>query len=268
MQFNRDATGTMTPLPSPSIDTGMGFERITTILQGKTATTIPICFSRSWRRFRAIANTEYGADPNDDVSMRIIADHARAATFVIADGQYPGNDKRGYVLRKIMRRAMVHGKKLNIDEPFLYRIAGTVVEIMKERLSRACRRPRDRGPRHQAGRGVFRRHARTGTQGFQRPGAQARSLRDPSCCRGRTPFSFTTPAACHSKSSKTSPRNAACRSMRQDLSAPWKQRERSRQDYQAGKIREQVAARCFRERPPSSAMTSRARRLAGPGNPG
>ena len=59
--------------------------------------------------------------------MRIIADHARAATFVVGDGQYPGNDKRGYVLRKIMRRAMVHGKRLGIDEPFIYRMAGKVV---------------------------------------------------------------------------------------------------------------------------------------------
>src|SRR4030042_1172104 len=73
-----------------------------------------------------------GADPNDDVSMRIIADHARAATFVISDGQYPGNDKRGYVLRKIMRRAIVHGKKLKIEGPFLYRGSGTVIGIMKD----------------------------------------------------------------------------------------------------------------------------------------
>jgi len=79
-----------------------------------------------------ICNVEYGADASDAVSMRIIADHARAATFVVSDGQYPGNDKRGYVLRKILRRAVVHGKKLKVEEPFIFRVAGTVVELMKE----------------------------------------------------------------------------------------------------------------------------------------
>jgi alanyl-tRNA synthetase len=132
MQFNRGAGGEMTPLPSPSIDTGMGFERITTILQGKSTNYETDLFRPLIDEISHIANTEYGLEPNDDVSMRIIADHARAAAFVVADGQYPGNDKRGYVLRKIMRRAIVHGKRLQIHEPFLYRIAGKVGELMRD----------------------------------------------------------------------------------------------------------------------------------------
>jgi alanyl-tRNA synthetase len=131
MQYNRDAQGKMNPLPAPSIDTGMGFERITTIIQNKTTTYDTDLFIPLLNALSEISNIEYGSDPNDDVSMKIIADHVRAATFMIGDGQYPGNDKRGYVLRKIMRRAVVHGKRLGIEDPFLYRISGDVVEGMK-----------------------------------------------------------------------------------------------------------------------------------------
>jgi alanyl-tRNA synthetase len=131
MQFNRDTTGAVSPLPSPSIDTGMGLERITTILQGKISNYDTDLFRPLLEEISNIAVAEYGVNPKDDVSMRIIADHARAAAFLLADGQYPGNDKRGYVLRKIMRRAIVHGKKLKIHDAFLYRIAGTVVSTMK-----------------------------------------------------------------------------------------------------------------------------------------
>ena len=132
MQYNRDSAGALNPLPSPSIDTGMGLERITTILQNQTSNYGTDLFQPLLEEVSVICNTDYGADANDDISMRIIADHSRAATFVVADGQYPGNDKGGYVLRKIMRRAMVHGKKLGIDEPFIYRMAGKVVECMKD----------------------------------------------------------------------------------------------------------------------------------------
>jgi alanyl-tRNA synthetase len=132
MQYNRDSSSTLNPLPSPSIDTGMGFERITTILQSKTSNYDTDLFQPLLHEISGICNTDYGTDPNDDISMRIIADHARAATFVVGDGQYPGNGNRGYVLRKIMRRAMVHGKRLGIDEPFIYRMAGKVVESMKD----------------------------------------------------------------------------------------------------------------------------------------
>jgi alanyl-tRNA synthetase len=132
MQFNRDLTGAMSPLPSPSIDTGMGFERIVTILQGKFSNYDNDLFQPLLKEIAQTCNLEYGAKSSDDVSMRIIADHSRAAAFVIADGQYPGNDKRGYVLRKIMRRAMVHGKRLGIEGPFIFRIAGVVVTVMKQ----------------------------------------------------------------------------------------------------------------------------------------
>jgi alanyl-tRNA synthetase len=131
MQYNRDSSYTLNPLPSPSIDTGMGLERITTILQNKGSNYDTDLFQPLLSEISVISNTDYGADPNDDVSMRIIADHARAATFVVGDGQYPGNDKRGYVLRKIMRRAMVHGKRLGIEDPFIYKVSGAVVELMK-----------------------------------------------------------------------------------------------------------------------------------------
>jgi alanyl-tRNA synthetase len=131
MQYNRDGSGSMNPLPSPSIDTGMGLERITTILQNKTSNYDTDLFKPLLDEISHLSQTDYGADPNDDVSMRIIADHARAAAFVVGDGQYPGNDKRGYVLRKIMRRAMVHGKRLGIEDPFIYRVAGAVIEHMK-----------------------------------------------------------------------------------------------------------------------------------------
>jgi alanyl-tRNA synthetase len=130
MQFNRDDAGRMTPLPSPSIDTGMGLERITTILQGKATNYDTDLFLPLLEDISEIADTEYGENAAYDVSMRIIADHARAAAFLVADGQYPGNDKRGYVLRKIMRRAIVHGKKIRIEGAFLYRIAGRVISLM------------------------------------------------------------------------------------------------------------------------------------------
>ena len=130
MQYNRDASGEVRPLPSPSIDTGMGFERITTILQGKTSNYDTDLFQPLIREISGLCGNEYGLNSGDDVSMRVIADHTRAAAFVVGDGQYPGNDKRGYVIRKILRRAMVHGKRLGINEPFIYKLTEKVAEQM------------------------------------------------------------------------------------------------------------------------------------------
>ncbi len=130
MQFDRDAAGRLTPLPKPSIDTGMGLERIAAVVQGKlsnfdTDLLRPIVADVERRSGKA-----YGAREPDDVAMRVIADHARATALLIADQVSPSNEWRGYVLRRIMRRAMRHGRLLGLVEPFLWQVTGTVTELM------------------------------------------------------------------------------------------------------------------------------------------
>jgi alanyl-tRNA synthetase len=131
MQFNRDERGVMTPLPRPSIDTGAGLERLAAVLQGKHSNFDTDLFKPLIEEAADLANTQYGANPQTDVSLRIIADHARAATFLITDGVLPSNEGRGYVFRLIMRRALYHGQTLGINEPFLFKMSGEVVEMMK-----------------------------------------------------------------------------------------------------------------------------------------
>jgi alanyl-tRNA synthetase len=131
MQFNRDAGGALTPLPRPSIDTGMGLERIAAVMQGLESNFDTDLLAPLVRRVSALAGRPYRADAEDDVSMRVIADHARATTFLIADGVTPSNEWRGYVLRRIMRRAMRHGRRLGLTEPFLHRGVEWVVELMR-----------------------------------------------------------------------------------------------------------------------------------------
>src|SRR4051812_24426969 len=114
MEFNRDASGTLHPLPAPSIDTGMGLERIAAVIQGKLSNYDTDLFQPILDAIGRTAGRSYtssaGVADHPDVSMRVIADHLRAMTFLIADGVVPSNEWRGYVLRKIMRRAMRHGK--------------------------------------------------------------------------------------------------------------------------------------------------------------
>jgi alanyl-tRNA synthetase len=130
MQFNRDASGTMTPLPRPSIDTGMGLERIAAVLQGKLSSWETDLFAPLIAQIGGMAGKQYGAAEEQDVSMRVIADHGRTATFLIADGVTPSNEWRGYVLRRIMRRAMLHGRMLGFDAPFLWKSVGWVIDVM------------------------------------------------------------------------------------------------------------------------------------------
>ena len=130
MQFNRDAAGTMTPLPKPSIDTGMGLERIAAIMQGKTSNFETDLLWPILEGAAKLARKTYGASEADDISLRVIADHARATTFLIADGVNPSNEWRGYVLRRIMRRAMRHGRILGLYEPFLWKAVEWVVTVM------------------------------------------------------------------------------------------------------------------------------------------
>jgi alanyl-tRNA synthetase len=132
MQFNRDEQGVMTPLPRPSIDTGAGLERMACVLQGKLSNFDTDLFRPLIDEAAALANVEYGSNHDTDVSLRIIADHARSATFLISDGVLPSNEGRGYVLRLIMRRALYHGQTLGLNEPFLYKMAGHVVQMMKD----------------------------------------------------------------------------------------------------------------------------------------
>lgn len=130
MQFNRDAAGTMTPLPRPSIDTGMGLERIAAVLQGKLSNWDTDLFAPLIARIADLAGKRYGVAESDDVSMRVIADHGRTATFLIGDGVVPSNEWRGYVLRRIMRRAMRHGRMLGLTEPFLWKTVAWVGDLM------------------------------------------------------------------------------------------------------------------------------------------
>src|SRR3954468_7925984 len=132
MEFDRQPDGTLNPLPAPSIDTGMGLERITAVIQGKISNYDTDLFAPILKAIGDGAGKTYRATLDDpsDVSMRGIADHLRAMTFLIADGVVPSNEWRGYVLRKIMRRAMRHGKKLGFTQPFLHGLVDVLVAEM------------------------------------------------------------------------------------------------------------------------------------------
>ena len=132
MQFNRSSDGTMTPLPKPSVDTGMGLERITAVMQGVTTNYDTDLLQGIIRHIERLSGKKYRANVKDDVSMRVIADHARAVTFLICDGALPSNEGRGYVLRRIMRRAARHAKMLGCAEPMLYNTVDAVRDMMGE----------------------------------------------------------------------------------------------------------------------------------------
>ena len=137
MEFERQADGTLSPLPAPSIDTGMGLERIVAVLQDKLSNYDTDLFTPLLAAIGECAGTPYGplagraSNETSDVSLRVIADHLRAMTFLIGDGVVPSNEWRGYVLRKIMRRAMRHGKRLGLTKPFLHDLVEVVIERMK-----------------------------------------------------------------------------------------------------------------------------------------
>jgi alanyl-tRNA synthetase len=132
MQFDQKTDGPLVPLPAPSIDTGMGLERITSVLQGKRSNYDTDLFQPILHAIARRAGTTYGASLDADTSMRVIADHARALCFLVADGITPANDKRGYVLRRVLRRAIRHGRKLGLTGPFLDAISPVVIETLGE----------------------------------------------------------------------------------------------------------------------------------------
>jgi alanyl-tRNA synthetase len=126
MQYERSADGTLTPLPKPSVDTGMGLERIAAVMQGVHSNYDIDLF----RALIAAAAEVTGTEDRQSSSLRVIADHIRAAAFLITDGVLPGNEGRGYVLRRIIRRALRHGHELGVTEPFFHRLVATLVAEM------------------------------------------------------------------------------------------------------------------------------------------
>ena len=131
MQYYQDLDGTRTPLPRKNIDTGLGLERLTMVMQGKDSVFDTDLFRPIIDRFASIANTTYGLDTKHDVSLRVIADHGRALVFLAADGVLPSNEGRGYIFRRLLRHAVRHGKLLGLDKPFLSEAADTVINLMK-----------------------------------------------------------------------------------------------------------------------------------------
>ena len=132
MEYYQDEKGQLHPLPSPSIDTGMGLERVAASLLGKKSSFDTDLFLPLIDTIGNLSHREYPSFDEGDISVRIIADHTRAITFLITDGIMPSNEGRGYVLRRLIRRAFRHGNLIGIQEPFLYKLVGVVSDIMKD----------------------------------------------------------------------------------------------------------------------------------------
>jgi alanyl-tRNA synthetase len=176
MQYDRDPEGRLTPLPRPSIDTGMGLERIAAVLQGKISNYECDLLAPLVERAAELLGASPGVDAKTDVALRIAADHARATAFLIHDGVVPSNEGRGYVLRKIMRRAMRHARRISTGDPFLYQLTGYVAELMRpaypelmESVQRVARIVKDEEHRYattfQIAERVFHDEARAATGG-------------------------------------------------------------------------------------------------------
>lgn len=131
-QYNHQEDGTYTPLPKKNIDTGMGLERIVSVIQDVKTNFDTDLFIPIIRKIEEIANETYGKDKEKDVAFKVIADHIRTVSFAIGDGALPSNEGRGYVLRRLLRRAVRYAKQLGIERPFMYELIATVGETMKE----------------------------------------------------------------------------------------------------------------------------------------
>ncbi len=139
MQYNRNLRGELEPLPRPSIDTGMGLERLAAVVQGKKTNYDSDLFTPLIERIEKLSSKKYGINHDDDVSIRAVADHSRAITFIIADGVLPSNEGRGYVLRRIIRRAARHGRFLGLKEPFIHKLNSKVIELLSSVYPEALR---------------------------------------------------------------------------------------------------------------------------------
>ncbi len=131
MQYNRDASGSLTPLPKPSIDTGMGLERIASVVQDVSTNYDTDLIFPIIKEVESLSRTAYGTSTESDIAMKVIADHSRAAAYLIGDGVLPSNEGKGYVLRRIMRRAIRYGRNLGLSGRFLHKTAEVVIDLMK-----------------------------------------------------------------------------------------------------------------------------------------
>jgi alanyl-tRNA synthetase len=188
MQFDRSADGVLTPLPRPSIDTGMGLERVACILQGNISNYDTDLLRPVIDRAAELLGVAYGDNERMDVALRINADHSRATAFLIHDGVTPANEGRGYVLRKIMRRAIRNARMMGRSEPYLYELTGFVAELMKpgypemmESVQRVARVVKDEEHRYattfQVAEKMFQDEAKSAAGGLI-PGASAFKLYD------------------------------------------------------------------------------------------
>jgi alanyl-tRNA synthetase len=188
MQFDRSADGVLTPLPRPSIDTGMGLERLACVLQGKLSNYDTDLLRPIIDRAADLLGVSYGDNERMDVALRINADHSRATAFLIHDGVTPANEGRGYVLRKIMRRAIRNARMMGRSEPYLYELTGFVAELMKpgypemmESIQRVARVVKDEEHRYattfQVAEKVFQDEAKSAVGGLI-PGGVAFKLYD------------------------------------------------------------------------------------------
>jgi alanyl-tRNA synthetase len=189
MQFDRDESGKDTPLPRPSIDTGLGLERIAAVLQGHLSNYDTDLLRPIVLRAAELLHVSYGADEKTDTALRINADHARATAFLIHDGVIPSNEGRGYVLRKIMRRALRNARLAGMADPYLHRLTGFVAELMKpgypemiESIERVARVVREEEQRYastfQVAERFFHDEARSAAAGGVLAGAAAFKLYD------------------------------------------------------------------------------------------
>ena len=196
MQFDRDTNGVLTPLPRPSIDTGMGLERVAAVMQGKLSNYDTDLLRPIIERAAGMFPAARGDDATVDSALRIVADHSRAAEFLIHDGVVPSNDGRGYVLRKIMRRAMRHARRLGVQDPFLYQLTGFVAELMRpaypelmESLERVARIVKDEEHRYattfQVAERMFHDEAKGAAAGGSARGGGVQALRHLRTAAGR-----------------------------------------------------------------------------------
>jgi hypothetical protein len=222
MEFDRQPDGALQPLPAPSIDTGMGLERITAVIQGKLSNYDTDLFTPILEAIGQRAGRRYGSsiDEPADVSMRVIADHLRAMTFLIADGVVPSNEWRGYVLRKIMRRAMRHGKS-SVSQNRSSTISSTSSSPRCRCPSGAQTEPRRHRPRRAARKRVVRRAdggspaSRRRSIARRRPGHRSPVRRHSGC---------TTPSVSRSTSWRISPASVSSPSTARDSTARWRAR--------------------------------------------